>query len=127
MGIGVVDNRWKVGNTAIFRPSNKMQIEHTSLKSADSDKTEDGVQHNTWIRRDIVTIQFVWDALTGQEVKTLINLMQGKEFTLTYPEFGETHTANVEVGQIHYTTITNELFSDEGGLCKGITTTATEL
>ena len=124
MGIGKLSSRWKVNGTPIYEPSSGIQILHTSISSADSGRTEDGYMHIEWVRRDIVKINFVWRALTGNEVRNLISLMQGKIFTLTYYELGQTHTARVYVAEINYKDQGSTVFASQGGLCTDITANA---
>ena len=121
MGIGKLSSHWKVNETAIYEPSAEPKILHSSITSADTGRTEDGYMHIGWVVPDIVKITVTWKALTGLEVKQLVTLMQGKEFTLTYVEFGEEKTADVYVSEINYTPKSNSLFSSEGGLCTDIT------
>ena len=127
MGIGRLSNHWKVGTTPIYEPSPKTSVLHTSISSADSGRTEDGVMHNTWVRSDIVKINMQWAALTGNEVQNLISLMQGQAFTLTYLEFGTERTADVYVAEVNYTKEYDGLFDSEGGLCTNITAAAVEM
>lgn len=126
MGIGRLSSHWKVNGTSIYEPSSGLKILHTSISSADSGRTEDGVMHNTWVRQDIVKIDFVWRALTGTELETLIGLMQGKEFTLTYYEFGKTHTAEVYVAEITYEYQFEGAYSSEGGVYYNVSCSAVE-
>lgn len=126
MGIGKLSNHWKVNGTPIYAPSVGLKILHTSISSADSGRTEDGYMHNTWVRTNLVKINFVWKALTGIEVKHLVNLMQGKEFTLTYYEYGEEHTADVYVAEIDYAYQYTGQYASEGGLYLDVTCSAVE-
>ena len=127
MGIGKLSGHWKVNGTPIYEPSSGLQILHTSISSADSGRTEDGYMHNTWVRRDMIKVNFVWRALTGNEVQNLINLMQGKNFTLTYYEFGQTHTAEVYVAEVNYKEQYAAGFASQGGLCTDVTASAVEM
>lgn len=126
MGIGKLSNSWKVNGTPIYAPATPCQVLHSSISSADSGRTEDGVMHNSWVRSDVVKVFMKWAALTGNEVKTLITLMQGKDFTLTYEEFGETHVADVYVAEVNYSIKSSALFASEGGLCVDISANAVE-
>ena len=126
MGIGRLSNHWKANSTPFYEPSPKTTVLHTSISSADSGRTEDGYMHNTWVRQDIVKVNMQWPALTGNEVEYLINLMQGKEFTLTYLEFGTDKTADVYVAEVNYTKEYDGLYDSEGGLCTNITASAVE-
>ncbi len=124
--IGKLSNHWKVNGTPIYEPSFGLQILHTSISSADSGRTEDGVMHNTWVRQDVVKINFVWKALTGKELQYLINLIQGKEFTLTYYEYGEEHTADVYVAEVNHTYEFDGHYAEEGGIYTNVTASAVE-
>jgi len=126
MGIGRLSNHWKVNSTPFYEPSPKTTVLHTSISSADSGRTEDGYMHNTWVRQDIVKVNLQWTYLTGNEVANLISLMQGKEFTLTYREFGTDKTAEVYVAEVNYTKEYDGLYDSEGGLCTNITAAAVE-
>jgi len=126
MGIGRLSSNWKVNGTSIYEPSSGLKILHTSISSADSGRTEDGVMHNTWVRQNIVKIDFVWKALTGNELETLVNLMQGKEFTLTYYEYGKTHTAEVYVAEITYEYSFDGGYGSEGGVFMNVACSAVE-
>lgn len=126
MGIGRLNNHWKVNSTPIYEPSAGMKILHTSISSADSGRTEDGYMHNTWVRQDIIKIDLAWKALTGDEVAYLISLVQGKEFTLTYYEFGSEHTAEVYVAEVNYNSQFDGRYASEGGLCTDISFSAVE-
>ena len=127
MGIGRLSNKWKVGNTPIYEPSPSTSVLHTSISSVDSGRTEDGYMHNTWVRTNIVKVNMVWKYLTGKEVETLIGLMQGKEFTLTFDEYGTTQTAEVYVAEITYTKLFDAGYASDGGLCENISANAVEL
>lgn len=126
MGIARLSNHWKVNGTPIYEPSAGIKILHTSISSADSGRTEDGYMHNTWVRQNIVKVDLAWKAMTGNELQTLINLVQGKEFTLTYYEFNTEYTADVYVAEVNYTMQYEGQFASEGGLCTDISFSAVE-
>lgn len=127
MSIGKLSSHWKVNGTAIYEPATDTHILHTSISSADSGRTEDGYMHNTWVRTDMVKVNMVWKALTGQEVQNLVTLMQGKEFTLTFYEFGTERTAEVYVAEVNYDKHTDALYTEEGGICINVSANAVEL
>ena len=68
----------------IYVPAPNIKIEHTNVASADSGRTEDGVMHITWVRRDVKKVNLVYNAISGNEKEFMINLMQGKEFWFRY-------------------------------------------
>lgn len=127
MAIGKLSNRWAVGGTAIYEPSTDTQIDHESIQSADTGRTEDGVMHIDWVRTNMVKVHMTWKHLTGIEVAYLEMLMQGKEFTLTYFDKGSTYTANVYVSTLSYTKVSDALYADEGGLYSDISANAIEI
>ena len=83
--------------------------------------------HIDWVRTNLVKVFMEWSYLTGREVAYLENLMQGKEFTLTYYDKGSTHTAEVYVSKITYAKKTDALYASEGGLYSGIKADAIEM
>lgn len=128
MGIGVLSNgRWAVDGTSIYTPGTETQITHESIQSDDTGRTEDGVMHIDWVRRNMVKVFMQWKYLTGDEVAFLEGLIQGKEFTLTYYDKGSTRTANVYVSNMTYTKVTDAKYSSEGGLYSDITANAIEI
>lgn len=127
MGLGKISTHWKVDGTAIYEPANDTQIDHESIQSSDTGRTEDGIMHIDWVRRNMVKVHMTWRYLTGQEVATLEKLLQGKEFTLSYYDKGETKTATVYVSTLSYKKVTDALYSNEGGLYSDISANAIEI
>ena len=70
--------------TPIYVPAPNIKIEHTNVASADSGRTEDGVMHITWVRRDVKKVNLMYNAISGAEKATMEALMQGKEFYFRY-------------------------------------------
>ena len=126
MGIGRLSNHWKVNGAKMYEPGFGTKVLHSSVSSADTGRTEDGHMHNTWVIPDLIKVSFLWKALTGSEVQTLIRQVQGRDFTLTYWEFGAEHTAEVYVSEVNYTPASSSLFASEGGLCTDISFNAIE-
>lgn len=128
MSIGVNSRgRWAVNGSSIYEPSTDTQIDHESIQSADTGRTEDGYMHIDWVRTNMVKVHLAWKYLTGNEVAYLESLMQGKEFTLTYFDKGSTHTANVYVSKVTYKKVTDALYTSEGGLYSDIQANAIEM
>lgn len=86
MNICTLDDRWKVDGNAIYTPSKDTKIEYDSVAASESGRTEDGVMHIAWVRRRIAKVHLVYPAMTAAEAEYLLNLLQGKEFTFTYPD-----------------------------------------
>lgn len=126
MAIGVKDGRWKVGSTAIYTPAIDTQIEHTNVVSDDSGRRQNGVMKIVWVRRDIVKIHLHWNSLTGNMVKELESLMQGKEFEFTYWDNGS-HTISAYCGESDYKIHTYALYKDQGGLYQDFTINVIEM
>lgn len=126
MGIGVLSSHWKADGVAIYEPAAEIKTLRSSISSADSGRTEDGYMHKTWVRRDVLKISMTWKALTGNELSTLIGQIQGKDFDLTYREFGQDHTTNVYVSEVNYSCKSLKLFASEGGLYVDISANAIE-
>lgn len=128
MSIGKINgSRWAVNGTPFYEPSTGIQIDHESIQSADSGRTEDGVMHIDWVRTNMVKVNMTWSHLTGQEVARLEQLMMGKEFTLTYFDKGATHSAHVYVSKVTYKKVTDALYANEGGLYSDIAINAIEI
>ena len=94
---------WKVGNSPLYIPSAGIQVEHTNLAGSSSGRTEDGVMHIDWIRRDIRKVHLRWKVLTASELSYILGLMQGKEFVLTFKDRGAVQTMNAYSSESSYT------------------------
>ena len=94
---------WKVGNSPLYIPSAGIQVEHTNLAGSSSGRTEDGIMHIDWIRRDIRKVHLRWSVLTASEMNYILSLMQGKEFVLTFKDRGSVQTMNAYSSESSYT------------------------
>ena len=94
---------WKVGNSPLYVPSAGIQVEHTNLAGSSSGRTEDGIMHIDWIRRDIRKVHLMWKVLTASELDYILDLMQGKEFILTFKDRGKVHTMYAYSSESSYT------------------------
>lgn len=94
---------WKVNDKALYVPSAGIQVSHTNLAGSSSGRTEDGIMHIDWIRRDIRKVHLQWKVLTGTELEYIMGLMQGKEFTLTFKDRGKVQTMNAYSSESSYT------------------------
>lgn len=118
MGIGRLDTKgyWAVNDSPIYVPS-KVKVTHTNVVSKDSGRTEDGINHITWIRRDVRKVSMTFNALTGNEVKRMRDLMQGKEYTFHYFDAGkESFSAYTGDNDYDIYAYHPQLYEDEGGL-----------
>ena len=94
---------WKVNGSPLYIPSNGIKVEHSNLAGSSSGRTEDGVMHIDWIRRDIRKVNLQWKVLTGTELNYILGLMQGKEFTLTFKDRGQVQTMSAYSSESSYT------------------------
>lgn len=94
---------WAVNGTPLYIPSAGIKVEHTNLAGSSSGRTEDGVMHIDWIRRDIRKVCLQWKVLTASELNYVMNLMQGKEFTLKFKDMGRVQTMSAYSAESSYT------------------------
>lgn len=94
---------WMVNSNHLYIPSAGIKIEHTNLAGSSSGRTEDGVMHIDWIRRDIRKVNLQWKVLTATELNYILGLMQGKEFTLTFKDRGQVQTMSAYSSESSYT------------------------
>ena len=94
---------WMVNDSHLYIPSAGIRVEHTNLAGSSSGRTEDGVMHIDWVRRDIRKVCLQWKVLTGTELNYILGLMQGKEFTLTFKDRGHVQTMSAYSSESSYT------------------------
>jgi hypothetical protein len=94
---------WKVNNSPLYVPSAGIRVEHSNLAGSSSGRTEDGIMHIDWVRRDIRKVNLQWKVLTGTELNYILGLMQGKEFTLTFKDRGVVQTMSAYSSESSYT------------------------
>ena len=93
---------WKVNSSPLYIPSAGIKVEHTNLAGSSSGRTEDGVMHIDWVRRDIRKVCLQWSVLTASELDYIMGLMQGKEFTFKFLDQGSVQTISAYVGESNY-------------------------
>lgn len=125
--IGKKDGRWKVNGHTIPQPQS-VSIEHTNVASSDSGRAENGKMKITWVRRDVRKVKMKWNALTGDEVTEIRNLMQGKEYTFTYWDNGS-KSMSAYTGDNDYNiySYNPKIYGDRGGLYTDFSIDAVEL
>jgi hypothetical protein len=94
---------WMVNGNHLYIPSAGIQVEHSNLAGSSSGRTEDGIMHIEWVRRDIRKVHLKWSVLTGSELDRILGLMQGKEFVLTFKDRGVVQTMNAYSSESSYT------------------------
>lgn len=104
---------WAVNGTPIYVPADGITIEHTNVAGSSSGRTEDGVMHIDWVRRDVKKVNLTYKAMSGAELDYLLGLMQGKEFRFTYRDRGKVHTLSGYTGECKYTYYSGALGDDD--------------
>ena len=94
---------WKVDSSPLYVPSAGIRVEHTNLAGSSSGRTEDGIMHIDWVRRDIRKVNLQWKVLTASELDYILGLMQGKEFILTFKDRGRVQTMFAYSSESSYT------------------------
>lgn len=94
---------WMINSSHLYIPSAGIQVEHTNLAGSSSGRTEDGIMHIDWVRRDIRKVNLRWSVLTASELDYVLGLMQGKEFALTFKDRGRVQTMNAYSSESSYT------------------------
>lgn len=103
---------WKVNDKPLYIPSAGIRVEHSNLTGSSSGRTEDGVMHIDWVRRDIRKVNLQWKVLTGSELNYILDLMHGKEFTLTFKDRGKVQTMSAYSAESSYTYYSNAFGED---------------
>ena len=103
---------WKINDSPLYIPSAGIQVEHSNLAGSSSGRTEDGIMHIDWIRRDIRKVHLRWSVLTAAELDYVLGLMQGKEFTITFKDRGRVQTMNAYSSESSYTYYSAALGTD---------------
>lgn len=93
---------WMIDGKHLYIPSAGIRVDHTNLAGSSSGRTEDGVMHIDWIRRDIRKVNLQWKVLTASELDYVFGLMQGKEFTLTFKDRGRVQTMKAYSSESSY-------------------------
>ena len=106
---------WAVNGTALYNPQG-CEITPENYVGSNSGRTEDGVMHIDWIRRDLRKVTIKYNAMTGNEMDELVGLVQGKEYTATFRDRGKTCTMSAYTGDCKYELYNETLCSSEGGL-----------
>ena len=94
---------WMINDSHLYIPSAGIKVEHSNLAGSSSGRTEDGVMHIDWVRRDIRKVNLQWSVLTASELDYVLGLMQGKEFTITFKDRGRVQTMSAYSSESSYT------------------------
>lgn len=119
------NGHWAVNGTPIYTPDSGVPDDNDNIVSSDTGRAESGFMYITWVRPTVRTVKLTYKWLTGKEKDLLHNLMQGKEFKLTYFDSG-VKTMSAYGGKDNYTLVDSSLYASEGGLYKDYSITVTE-
>ena len=103
---------WMINSSHLYIPSAGIRVEHSNLAGASSGRTEDGIMHIDWVRRDIRKVCLQWKVLTASELDYVLGLMQGKEFTITFKDRGVVQTMRAYSAESSYTYYSSALGED---------------
>ena len=116
-----LDNAWTVSGVPIYRPSQGgINISHDNIVAPQSGRDEAGYMHIIWVRTDVRKVSLTYNKLTGNQVKYMVDLMQGKEFTFAYPDGNDVIIFPAYCGKITYDQKRLDLYADEGGVYTNI-------
>lgn len=104
---------WAVDGAPIYVPSSGIKVSHTNVAGSGSGRTEDGVMHIDWVRRDVRKVTLQYKAMSGAEMNYLLGLMQGREYTFTFRDRGSVHTMQAYSGDCDYTYYSAALGDDD--------------
>lgn len=96
-------NRWMVGDKPIFEPSAGVTIQHENVAGSSSGRTEDGIMHIDWVRRDVRKVGLKWSVMSQDELNYTVALMQGQEYVFTFIDRGAVQTMNAYSSNCSYT------------------------
>lgn len=94
---------WAINGEPIPIPSGGIGVEHTNVAGSSSGRTEDGVMHIDWVRRDVRKVKLTYRAMSGTELNDLLGKMQGQEFEITFRDRGTVYTMDAYCGECSYT------------------------
>lgn len=121
----IEQGKFQIGNSVPFTAKSMKQT-FESLASEDSGRTDDGVMQITWVLQRIRKIEITMPPMTTTEVSSLLALVQGQEYEMTYYDILDNeertkrfYTSNSE-GDCYSGVIYN-------GLWQGVTFNAIEL
>lgn len=80
------------GSNYTYFPMKSLKESDESLASEDSGRTLDGVMHIYWVQRDLKKIEIVLPPCKSDMIKSLKDIVQGKEYYISYPTYDGVYT-----------------------------------
>ena len=96
------DGKWMVDSSHIYIPSTPCKVEHSNVTGSSTGRDESGTMHIDWVRRDVRKVYLTYNLITATELTTMMNLMQGKEFTFKFYDQGSVQTMSAYAGESSY-------------------------
>ena len=110
VSINTKSSSWLVGSSQIYVPATPCKVEHSNVVSSDSGRDESGTMQITWLRTDVRKVYLTYKAISASELAYMMGLMQGKEFSFTFPDQGSSTTISAcYCGESSYEYYTNTL------------------
>ena len=109
VSINTIDtaNQWMVDSSHIYIPSTPCKVEHSNVVGADSGRDESGLMHIDWVARDKRKVFLHYNAMSASELTTMLNLLQGEEFSFKFLDHGTVQTMDAYCGECNYQFYTN--------------------
>jgi hypothetical protein len=116
MSINRLDTRgyWMVGSNEIYIPSTPCKISHENIAGPSSGRDAAGYMHIDWVRRDVRKVTIAYNFITDTELRYVMSLMQGQEFTFTFRDQGLTQSMQAYAAQSSYESYSYSSFYNEG-------------
>lgn len=114
-----------INNTYTFTPKS-LKPSFDSLAAANSGRTDDGTMHIYWVLRRIRKLEIEMPPCTSAEAAAILDLVQGREYTITYWDILENDEKTITV----YTSNSSaDCYSGviRNGLWQGLTFNAIEI
>lgn len=94
---GLINGKYSFAINGQYFQAQQMKFGWESIASEDSGRTLDGVMHIYWLLRKIRKIEIIMPPCQEGTINSIINLVQGKEYNLTYydPAIGGQRTITV--------------------------------
>ncbi len=115
------DLAWAIDGVPIYIPgADGVDFDHEGLQSKQSGRAEDGYMIKEWIRRDVRNLTITYPYMTGDEKQLILDLIQGRDFSLDYWDGGPRTIASAYCNKVTYKGMSRGLYAAEGGLYKDV-------
>lgn len=107
-----LSNSWKVDGSPIYEPSIDVTIQHENVAGSSSGRTEDGVMNIDWVRTDIRKVTIPYKVMSLEELNFMVGKLQGREFSFTFPDRGQSYTIDAYCSNCSYTMHTDSIYTN---------------